>query len=267
MIKTTAYSGKQNNVHFINGYVSLAGVTLNAYSFSVDGLLIDTGAPRLLKLFKPFFEEAEFDQVVITHAHEDHIGGAAFLQKKFKVPILMNELTVAESNKKAKYPLYRQVFWGRREPFQAQAIGKSLSSRSAAWDVIKTPGHARDHLSFLNKETGQLFSGDLFVQPRTNLILRDESIPMIMDSIEKVLTFDFQEVFCCHAGYVKDGRKALSKKLDNLKELQEKVLTLRKQGYLEKEIQAKLFAKKYPITYFSLGEWDSIHMIRSILNS
>jgi endoribonuclease LACTB2 len=265
VIKTNSYTGQESNVRFINGYVSMANMRLNAYCFEVDGVLIDTGAPRLLDKFKPFFAEADIDKVVITHAHEDHIGGASFLQKEYNVPIYMNEITVAESGEKAEYPLYRKVFWGRREPFHAQPIGKSFSSRTATWDVIETPGHARDHLSFINRSTGQLFSGDLYVQPKTNVILREESVPTIIASIEKVLTYEFEELYCCHAGYVKNGRQSLKKKFDYLMEFRGNVLTLREQGYTEKEIQTKLFKRKYPITYFSLGEWDSIHMIRSIL--
>jgi endoribonuclease LACTB2 len=263
MFQTKAQVNEKSNVRFINGMISFSSVKLNVYSFSVDGVLVDTGAPRLLNEFKKFFRQADADQVVITHSHEDHNGGAAYLQKEFRLPIYMNVKTIDSCAKKASYPLYRKAFWGRRSPFEGKALGETFVSKNATWDVIETPGHATDHLSFLNRETGQLFSGDLYVQPRTNVILRDESIPTIMDSIERVLTYDFDELFCCHAGYVKDGRKALTKKLSYLKELKEKILELHSQGYQEKEIQGILFKKRYPITYFSFGEWDSIHIIRS----
>lgn len=255
-----------SNVRFINGLVSLGGVRLNAYCFEVDGVLIDTGSQTLLKEFKPFFANAAVDRVVITHYHEDHTGGAAFLQKEYELPIYMNEITVEECAEKADYPLYRKLFWGKRRPFQAQPIGKSFTSRNATWHVIDTPGHAKDHLSFLNSETGQLFSGDLYVHPRTKVILREESIPAIIHSIERVLTYDFGELFCCHAGYVKDGRKAITNKLNYLKELEENILSLHKKGYNEQEIQKLIFKKKYPIMFFSFGEWDSIHIIRSLMN-
>lgn len=257
---------EQNNVRFINGFVSLGSVKLNAYCFETDGVLIDTGSQSLLNEFKTFFTQIDVDQVVITHFHEDHTGGAAHLQAKYELPIYMNKMTIKECTEKATYPLYRKLFWGKRQPFRAQPIGETFSSRNATWDVIQTPGHAKDHLSFLNRETGQLFSGDLYVHPKTKVILREESIPTIIDSIEKVLSYDFGELYCCHAGYVKDGRQAFTTKLHYLKELQDNVLLLQKQGYHEKEIQAQLFKKKYPITFFSFGEWDSIHIIRSILH-
>lgn len=85
--------------------------------------------------------------------------------------------------------------------------------------MLNNPGHSRDHLAFLNQETGQLFSGDLYVNPKTKVILREESLPTIMRSIEHVLTYDFDEMSCCHAGYAKDGRQTMTNKLESLKEL------------------------------------------------
>lgn len=154
---------------------------------------------------------------------------------------------------------------GKRQPFQANPIQDTFESRQATWNVIATPGHTTDHLSFINKQTGQLFSGDLYVHPKTKVVLRNESIPRTIASLEKILTYDFGEMFCCHAGYVVDGRKAITNKLEFLTSFQEEVIELNKQGLNEKEIMNKMFKKKYPITYLSFGEWDSVHMIRSIL--
>ena len=265
-LKKKSHIDEKNNVRFINGQVAFTSVQLNVYCFEVDGVLIDTGAHTLLPEFKPFFSEMDVDQVLLTHWHEDHTGGAGYVQEQYGLPVFMHEKSVKEVAKKADYPLYRQVFWGRRRPFEAQPIGKTFTSRNAKWDVIETPGYAKDHLAFLNQETGQLFTGDLFVNPKTKVILREESMPMIMKSIERVLTYDFDEMFCSHAGYVKDGRQALTEKLNYSKELEEQILSLHKQGYSTKEIQAQVFKKKYPITFFSMGEWDTIHIVNSFVD-
>jgi endoribonuclease LACTB2 len=254
-----------NGVQAGNGTVAFQGVKLNVHSFSVDGVLIDTGSASLEKEFQPFFKQQDIDQVVITHFHEDHTGCAAFLQEELNLPIYMNDMMLEYCKKKPDYPLYRKVIWGKRRPFHGKAIGKTFSSRNAIWDVIDTPGHAIDHLAFLNRETGQLFTGDLYCQEKTKVILREESIPTIIDSLKKVLTFDFGEVFCCHAGHLKDGRAALQRKLDYLLELQGKIIKLHDDGMSSSQISITLFPKKYPITLLSSGEWNSMHIINSII--
>lgn len=254
-----------NNVTYINGIVKLGPVKLNVCSFQTDGVLIDTGAATLLPVFKPFFDEADVDQLVITHHHEDHTGGASYIQNTRELPIFMNEKMIADVNKRATYPFYRKMFWGVRKPFKAQPLDENFESRSSSWKVIETPGHAIDHVALINEETGQLFSGDLFVHPETKLVLREESIPQIIASIELLLTYDFEEMFCSHAGYVKNAHKALNKKLTYLTELRDQVLHYAAQGLSEKEIHRQVFPKTYPIMYFSFGEWHSKHIINSIL--
>lgn len=262
--KKSFEQGEQNGVKYINGKVQFQAVKLNVYSYIVDGVCIDTGARSLSKLFMPFYDEQMFDQVVLTHYHEDHSGNAAYLQKK-GVPIYMNQTMLESCAKKANYPLYRKIFWGARKPFNAQPLESSFKSKSATWDVIETPGHALDHVSFLNRETGQLFTGDLYVSSRTKVVLKEESIPMIITSLNKVLTYEFEEVFCSHAGLLKNGRHALLAKRNYLVELEEKVVDFAKQGYIPEEIQEMLFPKKYPITRMSGGEWNSMHIVTSIL--
>lgn len=264
LLKKSFEQGEQNGVTYINGKVQFQAVKLNVFSYIVDGVCIDTGARSLSKLFVPFYDEQMFDQVVLTHYHEDHSGNAAYLQKK-GIPIYMNETMLESCTKKADYPLYRKLFWGARKPFLAQPLQSTFESRQATWDAIETPGHAMDHVSLLNRETGQLFTGDLYVSSRTKVVLKEESIPMIIASLNKVLSYDFEDVFCSHAGLLKNGRQALLAKRNYLVELEEKVVGFAKQGYIPSEIQEMLFPKKYPITRISGGEWNSAHIITSIL--
>jgi endoribonuclease LACTB2 len=265
LVKKSFQQQTIGSVQIGNGTVALQGVKLNVHCFMLDGVLIDTGAKSLEKEFKPFLKQLDIDQVVITHFHEDHTGCAAFLQKELQIPIFMNDRMLDYCKKKADYPLYRKLFWGKRKPFQAKAIGNTFSSHHATWDVIETPGHAIDHLAFLNRETGQLFTGDLYCQEKTKVVLREESIPTTIESLKKVLTYEFGEVFCCHAGYLEDGRAALQKKLEHLLNLQGTIIKLYEDGMSANQISKTLFPKKYPIIFFSSGEWDSLHIINSIL--
>ncbi|MBU9723356.1 MULTISPECIES: MBL fold metallo-hydrolase [Bacillaceae] len=255
-----------NGVQMGNGTIASRFFKLNVYSFFIDGVLLDTGAKSLEKFFKLYFNALDIEKVMLTHFHEDHTGGVAYLQKKRGLPIFMNETMIEPCRKMADYPLYRQVFWGRRRPFQATPIRDSFESQNATWLVLHTPGHAVDHHAYLNQETGQLFTGDLYCQDRTKVALREESIPDIIASLEKVLSYDFEDVFCCHAGFVKNGRVALNRKLNYLQDLQGKIVKLHEEGKSPREINTILFPKKYPVTFFSGGDWDSLNIVHSILN-
>ena len=265
LLKKSIELGEQKGVRFVNGKVSIQKVSLNVYCYEVDGLLIDTGSRTLKNEIQDFLLNADVDQVVLTHLHEDHSGCASILEKKRKLPIFVHPIAVEDSIKNPDYPLYRKIFWGKRRPFHGKPIGKTFHSRNALWDVIETPGHAKDHLSFINRETGQLFSGDLFVQTKTKVILREESIPTIIRSIEHLLTYEFDEMFCCHAGYIKNGRRMLEEKRNYLLEIQGQVLSQYEKGLSPQQIHDELFNKRYAISKFSFGEWDSMHIITSII--
>ena|SRR5690554_6783975 len=265
IVKTSFQQREINDVQLGRGTVSIPGVKLNVYTFVIDGVLIDTGAKSLEKQFRSFFNKQDMDQAVITHFHEDHTGCASVLQKERQLPIQMKDIKIDYCKTKADYPLYRRIFWGKRPPFQATPLGNSFSSRRYRWEVIDTPGHAIDHVSFLNRDTGQLFTGDLYCQVKTKVVLREESVPTIIQSLQKVLAYDFEDVFCSHAGYLKEGRASLQRKLNYLLDLQQNILKLHKEGLSIHEINKSLFPKKYPISYFSLGEWDSINIIKSVV--
>ncbi|KQL56589.1 MULTISPECIES: MBL fold metallo-hydrolase [Bacillaceae] len=255
----------RNNVHIAEGNVTFHQIQLNTISFATDGIIIDAAAASVKSLFTPFWEKHKVDGLYCTHIHEDHTGCASWFEKEKGVPIFLSDRSGSEARRKGSYPLYRRFYWGTRLSFNPISMPESFESRTSKWRSIPTPGHSYDHMSLLNESTGQLFSGDLYVQTKTKVVMKSESIPTIIDSLKKVLQFDFDDVFCSHAGYLPRGRTQLLNKLQYLQEIQERVLTLHKQGLTAKDIQRRLFSRTYPITFFSYGQWDSKHIITSIL--
>lgn len=236
------------------------------FAFLVDGMLVDTGPQRYESDLISFYEEVSFDLVALTHSHEDHSGMASWIQENLDVPMYVHPKGIDICAQAAPYPKYRQDTWGLRKGFKALPMNDPIQSRNKEWKVIYTPGHADDHNCLFNEETGTMFSGDLFVSPKTKVIMRDESIPERLDSIRSLLTYDFGPMFCCHAGYIEDGKTALGQKLEYLENLYGEVKSLYEEGLSIKEIDEKLFRKKYPITFASEGEWDSVHIVSSIIS-
>lgn len=258
--------GNRGDVAFVNGTVQFQAVKLNVYSFVVDGIAIDAGSQSLEKQFQSFFEEQSIDELYCTHIHEDHTGGAAWFQER-NIPVYLHQSSISEAEKKGEYPLYRKMLWGKRQPFKAQPTLETFSSRKYKWKSIFTPGHSYDHTVFLNTSTGQLFTGDLFLQVKTKLIMDNESVPETIRSLEQVLVYDFEEMFCSHAGYISNGKEKLREKLDYLLHVSGEVQRLNQQGKSVEEIQNQLFPRMYPITKLSFSQWDSKHIVTSILEA
>ncbi|WP_408010504.1 MBL fold metallo-hydrolase [Pseudalkalibacillus sp. A8] len=238
---------------------------LNYHLYYFDGMLVDTGPNSCQDEILPFLESKDIRSVVLTHFHEDHTGNASWVESELGVPLYIHPMSIELCKKDGVYPDYRQEFWGPRRAFQSRPLRTSVQSDSYTWEAIHTPGHSRDHLAFFNEETGILFSGDLFVTPRPKVCMWQESVPTLMDSIRTVLSYDVKEMYCAHAGYVPNGKEMLQLKLDYLMEMSQTIKRLHEKGCSIEEIDKQLYPKESPIKEVSKNEWDSKHIVRSII--
>ena len=99
--------------------------------------------------------------IVITHAHIDHIGGAAKLKAETGAPVYMNE------NDQELYDhLDVQAGWlGMRTPSRteidaAAREGDSLKLGPAEFHVLETPGHTQGSISLWIPAENKLVAGD-----------------------------------------------------------------------------------------------------------
>ena len=99
--------------------------------------------------------------IVITHAHIDHIGGAAKLKELTGAPVHMN------SNDAELYAqLDAQAGWLGIKPPARTAIdseareGNKLHLGGAEFQVIHTPGHTQGSISIWIPEQNKLIAGD-----------------------------------------------------------------------------------------------------------
>lgn len=243
----------------------MAGQMMRISVYFIDGLLIDTGPSRKKEQLLPVFNDLPIDRVVCTHHHEDHTGLAYWLSEQKQLPIYMHALGKKICMKEAKMPLYRRLYWGERRKFQATEIGETLTTENYTWDVIHTPGHADDHISLYNREKKWMFGGDLYVHPTPKSMFGFESLPVMIASLEKLLTYDFDVYVCSHAGVIQEGRKAIEHKLSYLRKTQAEIRSLYGSGLDPRAIRKQLFPKKHRLHYLSLFENSPQHLIRSAL--
>ena len=244
------------------GVVRLEGTQMVVHSYCVDGVLIDTGSASLAAVFKPFFDSVSYDQIMLTHYHEDHIGNMNIVQS---VPIFIHASSQPKTETPCQLPAYRQQYWGQPSPFISQALPTTFTSRTHTWQVIETPGHTQDHVAFLNESIGALFSGDLFVTPKPRIVLVDENIMDTWRSLKYVMQYDFDSVYCAHAGLLKNGKEMIQAKIDFIEHIIGEVAHARRSGMTLAAITEQIFPKTAPIVSYSNGEWSSTHIVRAIL--
>ncbi len=164
---------------------------------SGEAMVIDPGDEigEILKILER--HRLRVKAIIITHAHIDHIGGAAKLKAATGAPVYMNE---------NDQPLYDQL------DVQAGWLGMALPERTsidvaardgdvmklgaAEFYVIETPGHTQGSISLWIPAETKLVAGDTLFRDsigRTDLPGGDSR--QILESIhEKLLTLPEEAV-------------------------------------------------------------------------
>ncbi|SPD72343.1 Zn-dependent hydrolase, glyoxylase [uncultured Desulfobacterium sp.] len=244
--------------------IDLIGSSLSVFTFFVDGLLLDTGPRSFEQDSAKFFKNHPIAQVALSHVHEDHCGMASWLQKNMGVPIYLHKGAIEEASKRADLPHYRLKIWGEREAFSAISMPDEIITPRHRFEAIDTPGHCAAHMVFYEGEKGWLFTGDTFIGIRQQVAFREEDLSQTINTLNNLLTLDFDTMFCAHSGVLNDGRRLLEQKLNFLTELQEKIWDMEDQGLTIREIDRILFPVSHPISDYSEGEGTSYHMIKTL---
>ncbi len=121
------------------------------------------------------------DAILLTHAHADHAGGAAAAARAFGSPVMASSATLARTGLAG-----RVLADGDTIPVGGPGDAESFS-RPVSLQVIETPGHAADHISFLLLPDRWLFTGDLVLGAGSSAVLHpDGRMSEYLASIRKL---------------------------------------------------------------------------------
>lgn len=254
-----------DKVKLINGKTTYFGSIYTFCMYFVNGLLIDTGPAKARLQITKILDQLKPKAIVLTHFHEDHSGNAQYFSKRYDIPIYMHELTAEIMKTSFPLPFYRRNIFGHVEATSGILLKDELDLFDHQYQIMFTPGHSHDHICLFEKEQGWLFSGDLYLATKLNYGMREESVPQLLHSIEKILQCSLESMFCGHAGFVEESKERLIKKRDFLQQLIDDSMQLYESGYSPEEIAVQLLPKNRLLELFTRGEMAPVNLIRSII--
>ncbi|PTX64238.1 glyoxylase-like metal-dependent hydrolase (beta-lactamase superfamily II) [Melghirimyces profundicolus] len=264
MVRTSLKRLKHGEVTALRCRFDFPGNVFRIWVFHVDGLMLETGPRRAVKEVERFAQDFPPRSIALSHFHEDHAGNAARLAEKYGAPVYMGDRTAEILAHPPRIPLYRRVVWGPLTPVRG-IVTERIETERFRFLAVSTPGHADDHVSWVEEERGWAFTGDLYLGKRLTYGMRNESVSRLAESIRRVLRYPVRTVFCSHAGMIPDGPEALKQKLHFLEWLQDETLRLHREGARSGEIASRLLKKRTGLVWFSNGELSPVHLIHSII--
>jgi glyoxylase-like metal-dependent hydrolase (beta-lactamase superfamily II) len=125
--------------------------------------------------------------VVVTHAHIDHMGGAALIASRWPVARF---LKMPWADRDGRYAV-------TCEPL---SDGDRVSAGDDELVAVHTPGHSPDHIVLWHEPTRSLFSGDLLIEGGTVVIpaSRGGSGAASIGSLQRMLALDPARAYPAH---------------------------------------------------------------------
>jgi glyoxylase-like metal-dependent hydrolase (beta-lactamase superfamily II) len=133
--------------------------------------------------------------ILVTHAHSDHIGGAAELAARTGAPVLS---------------LHRSP---DGVPFaDAEVVdGEEIAAGSQTLTVLATPGHRFDHICLWHASSGILFAGDLVAGSGTVVIIPPEGdMRRYLASLARLQALPITRIWPAHGAAIDDPQTLLA---------------------------------------------------------
>lgn len=237
-------------------------------AYWVDGLLIDTGPRFAIRALLYALRNRHVDQVVITHAHEDQIGGISAVQQQYpKVTVYAapRALSTLAQPGQLVLPLYRRLVWGRPQPCRAavslDTVDNLIRTPSYTLRAVETPGHTADHIALFEPNQRWLFSGDVFVYSQHNAWSTEADLFGVICSLRTLADLRPERLFPSDGRISRTPLPELHGRIGQLLQLTREVARLDALGLTKEEVVLRLFRKEPPLYFWTMGSYSAANLI------
>lgn len=148
--------------------------------------------------------------ILVTHAHRDHVDGAAHLQAATGAPISAVARGAHEWSRWQTNPTGKNFINTTFKPDRPLAHGDLTEGDGWALRALHTPGHAPDHVCFALDTQRIVFSGDHVMAWNTTVVAPPEGrMADYLASLEALLDRDDEVFLPGHGGRLLEPQRAV----------------------------------------------------------